>query len=139
MTDPDEWAAPTRRRASAPVTLLSLAAVVAVGLQVARFGSAGWADMAGGALYAAMAVLIARLVLPAASPWAQAVLGLGWCWLVEFAQLTEVPVTVVDAFPPARFVLGTTFNAADLVAYAVGAAGCAAVIVLSSRRWSRPR
>ncbi|NKY23921.1 DUF2809 domain-containing protein [Cellulomonas denverensis] len=95
--------------------------------------------MAGGALYAAMAVLIARLVLPAASPWMQAVLGLGWCWLVEFAQLTDVPTTVVDAFPPARFVLGTTFNAADLVAYAVGAVGCAAVIVLSSRRWSRSR
>lgn len=98
-----------------------------------RLGAGPWAAATGDALYAAMAVLLARFLLPTRSWRVHTTLGLAWCWLVELAQLTGVPAAIGDAVPLARLVLGTTFTASDLLAYAVGALGCAALIVLSSR------
>ena len=51
-----------------------------------------------------------------------AVVAFALCALVELAQLTGIPAAVVDAVPVARYALGTTFAAVDLLAYAVGAA-----------------
>ncbi len=124
-----------RGRAHRPTTVVALVGVVALGLAVSRVPAGAFA---GDALYAAMAVLLARLLLPARSWRWHTGLGLGWCWAVELAQLTGVPAAVGDAVPVARLVLGTTFVPADLLAYAVGALGCAAVIVLASRGSSAP-
>lgn len=113
-------------------TAIALGGVVLAGLVVTRFGAGPWADSTGDALYAAMAVLLVRLIAPQVSIRRQASIGLGWCWLVEFAQLTGVPAAVVAQVPLARLVLGTTFVPVDLLAYVVGALVCAAVIGLSS-------
>ncbi|MEV7974267.1 DUF2809 domain-containing protein [Cellulomonas sp. NPDC089187] len=118
----------TRTRAA-----FAAALVVVVGLAVTRGGSGPWADAIGDGLYAAMAVLLVRVLAPRSSWRWQLAIGLGWCVLVELAQLTGVPGTIVDAVPLARLVLGTTFVATDLVAYTVGALVCAGVIVASSR------
>ncbi|WP_263121075.1 DUF2809 domain-containing protein [Cellulomonas fimi] len=110
-----------------------------LGLAVTRLGAGPWAAATGDALYAVMAVLLARLLLPGRSWRVHTTLGLAWCWLVELAQLTGVPAAIGEAVPPARLVLGTTFTASDLAAYTVGALGCAAIIVLASRCWSSVR
>lgn len=109
-------------RARAPRALLGVAAGVVVvgGLRVSR-SDATWADLAGGVAYAVLVVLLLALVRPAAPAVRLAAVGLGLCALVELAQLTGLPAAVVEAVPPARFVLGTTFWAGDLAAYAVGA------------------
>lgn len=113
-------------------TAIALVGVVLAGLAVTRFGAGPWANSAGDALYAAMAVLLVRFIAPRWSLRRHALIGLGWCWLVECAQLTGIPAAVVSQVPLARLVLGTTFVPLDLLAYAVGAMGCAAVIGLSS-------
>ena len=115
---PLRGASPTRRR-----TLAALAAVglVALGLLVSRLDHP-LADPVGDALYAAFVVALMVVVAPRARAGTVAVAALGLCVLVELAQLTGIPAAVVDAVPAARYALGTTFAALDLVAYAVGTA-----------------
>lgn len=96
------------------------AVVVLGGLRVSRHDGVA-ADLAGGLLYAILVALLLALLRPAARPVQVAVVGLGLCTLVELAQLTGVPAALVAVAPPLRFVLGTTFWAWDLAAYAAGA------------------
>ena len=98
------------------------AAVTLVGLVVATSGSGRLADAAGDALYAVLVYLVLAVCAPHARRAALAATAFGLCALIELAQLTGVPAALVDLWEPVRFVLGTTFNAVDLVAYAVGAA-----------------
>jgi hypothetical protein len=102
-------------------TLAALAAVglVALGLLVSRLHHP-LADPAGDILYAAFVYALVVVVAPRAGRWTVAAVALGLCSAVELAQLTGVPAAVVDAVPVARYALGTTFVALDLVAYAVG-------------------
>jgi hypothetical protein len=102
--------------------LLGVAAGVVVvgGLRVSR-SEAAWADLAGGVAYAVLVVLLLALLRPTAPVIRLAAVGLGLCVLVEVLQLTGLPAAVVAVAPAARFVLGTTFWAGDLAAYAVGA------------------
>jgi Protein of unknown function (DUF2809) len=60
------------------------------------------------------------------------------CAVIELAQLTGVPATAVKAWPPLRYVLGTTFQATSLMAYTVGAALAAVVDRASTRRSRSP-
>lgn len=98
--------------------------VVALGL-VARGLPGAVGDLAGGGLYAVMVTLLAALVAPGARAVTLGAVALVVCVAVELAQLTGVPAQVVDVVPPLRYVLGTTFHAPDLAAYAVGAAAAA--------------
>lgn len=93
--------------------------VVAAGLAVRGLpGVAG--DAAGGVLYAVLVTLLVALLVPRGRPVVVGAVALGLCVAVELAQLTGLPARAVDAVPPLRYVLGTTFHAPDLVAYAVG-------------------
>ena len=62
------------------------------------------------------------ILLPAIGPAVAACWALGISWAVEFLQLTEIPAQLSAAVPLTRLVVGTTYNALDLVAYVVGAA-----------------
>jgi hypothetical protein len=76
----------------------------------------------GDALYAALVYLLFLFARPAGAPavlWGAATAA---CWLVEAAQLTPWPAELAAHSVLARLVLGTTFNAGDLPAYAAGAA-----------------
>lgn len=100
------------------------AVVVVVGLAARQLpGAVG--DLAGGVLYAVLVTLLVAVVVPRARPATLGVVALAVCAAVELAQLTGVPATLVDAVPPLRYLLGTTFHAPDLAAYAVGAATAA--------------
>lgn len=93
--------------------------VVVTGLVVSS-GGGPTADLAGGALYAALVHLLVLLVAPRVRTLVAAGTALGTCTAVELAQLTPLPAGVGDAWHPASYVLGSTFVATDLLAYAVG-------------------
>jgi hypothetical protein len=100
--------------------------LVVVGVAVSRLARPA-ADPVGDALYAAFVFALLVLVAPRATSATLAVSAFAVCAVVELAQLTGVPAAIVDAVPVARYALGTTFVAVDLVAYAVGAAAAWAV------------
>lgn len=79
------------------------------------------ADPVGDALYAAFVFTLLVVAAPRARSATLAAITFGICAAVELAQLTGVPAAIVDAVPVARYALGTTFVAVDLLAYAVGA------------------
>jgi len=112
-------------------TVAGLVAIVlvAVGLVVSRTQSP-LADPAGDALYAAFMVALLVVVAPRARPWAVALVAFAVCVVVELAQLTGIPAAIVDAVPVARYALGTTFVAVDLLAYGAGVA-----LALVVRTW----
>lgn len=122
--------APGRRRLALAVAAV---VVVAAGLAVSR-GSGLAADLAGGALYAALVVVLVAFVRPDARSWVVGAVAVGVCVAVELLQLTDVPRDAVAQVPVLRYALGTTFVATDLAAYVAGAlaaAGADGVL----RRW----
>ncbi|GAA2895034.1 hypothetical protein GCM10010517_59780 [Streptosporangium fragile] len=113
---------------------LTACLTVAAGLTV-RAVTGGWfGKYAGDALYTVLVYTLIVLLLPRLSP-ARAALGaLAFSWAVEFAQLTPVPAALSEVSVAARLVLGSTFGAADLVAYAAGAALAAGAHALLRHR-----
>lgn len=106
--------------------LLCGAGVMATGL-LWRSGafplSAFMAKYGGDALWALLVFLGFGFLLRGATTGRVAALALGFAWAVEFSQLYHAPwIDAVRATRAGRLVLGSTFNAPDLVAYAVGIA-----------------
>ena len=100
---------------------IALAAVVAAGLVVHRVlpGSTG-ADVAGDALYTA-AVYAGLVLVTACRPIAAGITAAAWSVAVELFQATGIPSALAAAFPPMALVLGTAFDARDLVVYVFAA------------------
>ena len=117
--------------------VLSSVGVIGAGLTVHVLGRRAAADFAADALYAALACLLVFLFWPRGEPMRGAILAFLACTAVELAQLTGGPAALAAVFPPARLLLGTTFTAIDLVAYAVGVAAVYAVDRISRRRPAR--
>lgn len=121
--------------------LAALAAVVTVaaGLTV-RAVTGGWfGKYAGDALYTVLVYALVVLVWPRITPVRAAISALAFSWAVELAQLTPVPAALSEVSVVARLVLGSTFGAADLVAYPAGALLAASVHALARRRSRRRR
>ncbi len=95
---------------------------VAVGLAVHTYGDGRLAGYVGDALYTVMVYALVVVVRPSIGPAVAACWALGISWAVEFLQLTDIPAQLSAAVPAMRLVVGTTYNALDLVAYVVGAA-----------------
>lgn len=75
----------------------------------------------GDALWATMVFFLWGLVLPKASVMRVAALALSTSWIVEFAQSIQVPwLVALRSTTIGHLMLGSTFHAPDLVAYAVG-------------------
>jgi D-alanyl-D-alanine carboxypeptidase len=89
---------------------------------------------AGDVLYAVLLVWVVAFVAPRTTPATAFAIALGAATLVEASHLTPLPATVLDRFPAARYVLGTTFGVADLAWYALGAALAGAVLAVLRRR-----
>jgi hypothetical protein len=109
--------------------------VVVAGLLTARSGSGALGDALGDALYAVLVLLLVRFAGPRLHRAAQAGIAVALCWAVEGAQATGAPAAAVDAWPPLRYLLGTTFVATDLLWYAVGVLVASGVTALASG-WS---
>lgn len=108
------------------------AMIVITGLIVhfAALGTVG--DLVADALYAIMVFLLLSIVFVRQSGWQVAVAAIVFCAGVELLQLTSLPSTLGDQFPPIRLVLGTTFSALDIVAYVLGVV--TATVVTTWRR-----
>ncbi|RXR24985.1 DUF2809 domain-containing protein [Oerskovia turbata] len=120
---------PARRR-SRPRVLAVLAAVVTLGIVVTTQVPDPVGDVVGDLLYAVAVYVALVLVAPRLRPWVAGTVVLAWCWLVEFLQATPVVAAVLDVVPAAAWVLGSTFNARDLVLYLVGVLLAAGLDVL---------
>lgn len=106
-----------RRRLVAAAAAL---ATIVAGLGVHRFAPDGAAgDIAGDVLYALLVYLLAVVIVPRRAVWLPAVLAWAWCTAVELFQLTGLPLAWGDGFWPIMLVLGTVFDARDLVVYTV--------------------
>lgn len=123
MPAPPPPDAPATRDGDAPRRRATIAAALVVvlvtGLVVSR-GDGLVADLAGGALYAALVQLLVLLAVPTVRPAVAGGVALATCVAVELGQLTPVPALLAGAWPPAALVLGTTFVVTDLLAYAAG-------------------
>ncbi|WP_454050357.1 DUF2809 domain-containing protein [Cellulomonas sp. Marseille-Q8402] len=129
---------PDRRRRPWRTALPAGALVVLAGLATARYGTGPLADALGDALYAVLVLLLVALALPRLARPAQTGTALAVCWVVEIAQVTGGPAAAAAAWPPLRYLLGTTFVATDLLWYAVGVLLASCVMVVASR-WSGAR
>lgn len=93
----------------------------------------------GDALYAVLVFVLVVGVAPRIRTGAAAATAFGICAAIELLQLTGLPAAIVDEVPAARYVLGTTFNAPDLLAYAAGVLVAAVVDLLVRRAAERRR
>ncbi|KPC79375.1 MULTISPECIES: DUF2809 domain-containing protein [unclassified Streptomyces] len=100
---------------------------VAAGLGVRSTASGDVAKYAGDALYTVLIHTLVVLLVPRVRPLTAAGAALAVSWAVELAQLTGAPAELAQRSTVARLVLGSTFNAPDLLWYAVGAALACAV------------
>ena len=106
-----------RRRAIAAVLLI---ATIGAGLLVhGALPDTAATDIAGDALYAVAAYLAVVLVAPRLSPLVVGGIAAAWCTAVELFQLTGLPLVWGAQFSPVMLVLGTVFDARDLVVYLV--------------------
>jgi hypothetical protein len=120
-----------RRRLSA---LIALAAVVASGLGVHLILPDTTAtDIAADALYAGAVYLALVFAAPRWPAMGIGAIAAAWCVAVELFQLTGIPLAAGASFPPAMLVLGTVFEARDLVVYLVTIALITTVDVVASR------
>jgi hypothetical protein len=127
---------PRRRLVAAAL----LAGVIGAGLAVhVLLPDIASTDVAGDALYAAAVYLATVIVTPRLPPLAVAAIAAVWGVAVELFQLTGIPLELGAAFPPSMLVLGTVFDARDLVVYVVSTATIGAVDVAASRRSQRER
>ncbi|MFT3942336.1 MAG: DUF2809 domain-containing protein [Ancrocorticia sp.] len=114
--------------------VLSVVAVlVTVVLGVLTRGVPGVGDALGGILYTVMIALLVLALRPTTTAWMAGLSGFLFSVAIELLQLTDIPRTIVGYVPPARWVLGSTFNAQDLAWYAVGGVVAAAVCWMIGR------
>jgi hypothetical protein len=102
--------------------LLAAALVVVAGLTVRRVASGAFAKYAGEALWATLVYTLLVALLPRARPRALAAAALAISVAVELFQLTPYPAAISAVHPFFHLVLGDTFHAPDLPAYAFGVA-----------------
>ncbi|MDT0166456.1 DUF2809 domain-containing protein [Actinotalea sp. AC32] len=123
---------------------LAVTAVVVVALGLATTALGGVVgDLVGGALYAVLVTVLLAIALPRLRALVLGGVALAVCVVVELLQLAGVAVALADAVPTlgsvVRLVLGSTFWAPDLAAYAVGAAAGSGAVRLVSARAATPR
>lgn len=126
-----------RRRIAAA---LALAAVVGAGLAVHAFApDSAASDIAGDVLYAAAVYAAIVVMVPRWTPLAVASVAAAWGSAIELFQLTGVPALAGGVFAPATLVLGTVFDARDLVIAVLVPLSAAALDILSSPSSDRRR
>lgn len=105
--------------------------IVALGLACRAFTGGAFAQNAGTALYAAMVYAGLFVLAPRWRPATAAIVAAGFCWVVEFAQLSGVPAALSQRSVVARLVLGSAFDARDLLWYVAGVAAIAGAHALT--------
>jgi hypothetical protein len=118
------------------------AATISTGLAVHFAGTGTAAGFAADALYTVMVYCVLGLVLPRLGRVPLLLWAFGLSAAVELFQLTGVPAQLSAVSPAFRLLLGTTFNAPDLMAYGAGAAaawGLDTALSAGTRTWRPSR
>ncbi|WP_245861221.1 DUF2809 domain-containing protein [Compostimonas suwonensis] len=123
----------TRRLALGGAAVVVVAAGLGVHLAVPGVVGDALAD----ALYAVLVYLIVALIAPRLRTVVTAAIAFALCAAVELLQLTGLPEALTGLWAPFRLLLGTTFSAADLLAYAGGVVVVALVDAGARRRARR--
>ncbi|MGW0855287.1 ribosomal maturation YjgA family protein [Streptomyces sp. NPDC002690] len=126
-------AGPAVRTRGVAAACAVLTVVGALAVRAVSDGDPG--KYAGDALYTVLIHALVVLVAPRVRPAFAAGVALAFSCAVEVAQLTGVPAGLSARSEVFRLVLGSTFNAPDLLWYAVGAAFSWGVY-RSVRRWA---
>jgi hypothetical protein len=98
------------------------AATVAAALTIRARVAGDVAKPAGDALYTVLIYALVVLAAPRLKAVTVGGIALGISWVVEFSQLSGLPMELSQRSVMARLVLGTTFDPPDLFWYVVGAA-----------------
>lgn len=106
---------PTRIAALATAPLVVLLALV-----LRATGTGAVAQDSGTLLYASLVYVAVVFIRPRLSPLWSGAVAVGFCWLVEFSQLTGVPARLSAHSLVARLVLGSQFDRHDVAWYPVG-------------------
>ncbi|HKH08017.1 MAG TPA: DUF2809 domain-containing protein [Agromyces sp.] len=109
------------RRRLRVLSLVAASGCLVLGLVLQLLERSPLVDVAGSVLYVGFAGMLLAAVWPALSSPAVASVAFAFAAAVELLQLTRVPQAVVAVFPPARLLLGSSFDPIDLVAYTGGA------------------
>jgi hypothetical protein len=113
--------------------------VIAAGLATHRLlPSSAATDIAGDALYAVAAYAGLVVLLPRLRSAAVAAIATGWCLAVELFQATGIPLVLAERFAPIALVLGTGFDARDLLVYVAAVAAVWAIDGAVRRRTLLP-
>ncbi|RKR85869.1 uncharacterized protein DUF2809 [Micromonospora pisi] len=107
-------------RATRLLALASAAVFLAVALAIRAIDDGALEQHSGTALYASMVYAGVLFGWPRLAPVAAGAFAVGFCWLVECAQLTGVPADLSSRSLLARLVLGVQFDPTDLAWYPVG-------------------
>ena len=102
--------------------MAAVAATLVTGLTIRGVSDGVVAKYAGDALYTVLLYGSCVVAVPRIRPLAAGLTACGVSWAIEFFQLTPIPAELSQRSVLARLVLGSTFNAPDLLWYAVGAA-----------------
>ncbi|MCG2623715.1 DUF2809 domain-containing protein [Arthrobacter sp. I2-34] len=119
---PEKPEVPDRPRTRRLILCMMALATIVLGLSVRSAGTAAWTNPAGDALYAVLVYVVVALLVPRKPARLVAMVAAAVCFAIEFFQLTGLPAELGNWLPPVRLLLGTTFGAADLIAYAGGTA-----------------
>jgi hypothetical protein len=124
-------ASPTSRRRIwlAGAAVLS----IALGLAVHRWMPGSLGDFTADAAYAVLIYLLVAAIAPRLNALTVFLFAVVFCFAIELAQLSDIPLRLAEAVPLVSLVLGTTFVPRDLVAYVIGAALVAGVDVAVRR------
>jgi hypothetical protein len=129
----------TTIRARRLLAALAAVAIVTAGLVVhGLLPDSAATDIAGDALYAVLIYVLVVVLVPRVSATVVAVIAGGWCIAVELLQLSDLPARAAEAFPPAVLVLGTVFDARDLLVYVVSVVIAGALDAAWRRRSRHP-
>jgi hypothetical protein len=117
--------------------LLAAAAVVLIlgtAFAIRALSGGPLEQYSGTALYASMIYAAVFLLWPSMAPMKAGLLALGFCWGVEFLQLTGIPAALSARSLLARLVLGAQFDWVDVAWYPVGIVPLVALHLLVRRR-----
>ncbi|KDN88042.1 DUF2809 domain-containing protein [Kitasatospora cheerisanensis] len=128
-----------RRRRARAGWLLAAAGVLVLGLTGPGLLPHAAGALLGGALYTALLYTLLMAAAPRLRPPTAGAVALAAGWAVELFQLTGVPESLGARSRAARLILGTTFDASDLPAYALGALAAAALHHTARRLAARGR
>lgn len=109
---------------------------VTIGLAVQPMRELAWTDAIGTIAYAAAAVGVVGVLLPRRGATLPGAIGTTLACAVELAQLTGIPAALAERVPPLALLLGSSFDAVDLVLLVVGGV-LAAVALTHPRRMTR--